>query len=151
MSSALLLLWVLLPILPRASELLKQEAVWVISLVLVPQSCLTLCDPMDCSPPGSSVHGDFPGQNTGVGSLSLLQGIFATQGRNPSLPNRRQILYPLSHREASPWMPSPLRLTSMDYHPRRLLLGTELCLPQNLYGDALSPRSDCIWRQAFRR
>ena len=37
-------------------------------LCLVAQSCLTLCDPMDCSPPGSSVHGDFPGKNTGVGT-----------------------------------------------------------------------------------
>ena len=35
---------------------------------LVIQSCLTLCDPMDCSPPGSSVHGDSPGKNTGAGS-----------------------------------------------------------------------------------
>ena len=34
------------------------------------QSWLTLCDPMDCSPPGSSVHGDFPGENTGVGCHS---------------------------------------------------------------------------------
>ena len=33
----------------------------------VAQSCLTPCDPMDCSPPGSSVHGIFPGKNTGVG------------------------------------------------------------------------------------
>ena len=33
---------------------------------LVTQSCLTLCDPMDCSPPGSSVHGDSPGKNIGV-------------------------------------------------------------------------------------
>ena len=31
------------------------------------QSCPTLCDPMDCSPPGSSVHGNSPGKNTGVG------------------------------------------------------------------------------------
>ena len=31
------------------------------------QSCSTLCDPVDCSPPGSSVHGDSPGKNTGVG------------------------------------------------------------------------------------
>ena len=37
-------------------------------LCLVAQSCLTLCDPVDCSPPGSSVHGDFPGKNTGVGT-----------------------------------------------------------------------------------
>ena len=37
---------------------------------------------MDCSLPGSSVHGDFPGKNTGGGCLSLLQGIFLTQGSN---------------------------------------------------------------------
>ena len=46
---------------------------------LVAQLCPTRCDLMDCSPPGSSVRGDSPGQNTGVGSLSLLQGIFRTQ------------------------------------------------------------------------
>ena len=38
-----------------------------------------------------------PGQNTGMGSLSLLQGIFPTQGSNPGLPQCRQILYHLSH------------------------------------------------------
>ena len=38
-----------------------------------------------------------PGQNTGVGSLSLLQGIFPTQGSNPGLPHCRWILYQLSH------------------------------------------------------
>ena len=64
---------------------------------LIPQSCPTLCDPMDCSLPGSSVHGDSPGQNTGVGSRFLLQGIFPTQGSDPGLPHCRQILYHLSH------------------------------------------------------
>ena len=39
---------------------------------LVTQSCLTLCDPMDCSLLGSPVHGDSPGKNTGVGCLALL-------------------------------------------------------------------------------
>ena len=39
-----------------------------------------------------------PGQNTGVGSLSLLQGIFPTQGLNPDLMHCRQILYQLSHK-----------------------------------------------------
>ena len=39
-----------------------------------------------------------PGQNTGVGSLSLLQGIFPTQGSNPGLPHCRWILYQLSHK-----------------------------------------------------
>ena len=92
----------------------------------VAQSCPTLSDPMDCSLPGSSVHGIFqarvlewgaiafssvscsavsnslqphglqparllcprnsPGKNTGVGSQSLLGGIFPTQGLNPGLP-----------------------------------------------------------------
>ena len=40
----------------------------------------------------------FPGQNTRVGSLSLLQGIFPIQGSNPGLPHCRQILYQLSHK-----------------------------------------------------
>ena len=66
-------------------------------LCLVAQSCPTLCDPMDCSPPGSSVHGDSPGKNTGVGCHALLQGIYPTQGSNPGLPHHRWILYQLSH------------------------------------------------------
>ena len=61
------------------------------------QSCLTLCDPMDYSPPGSSVHGIFQARITGVGSQSLLQGIFPTQGLNPGLLHCRQILYQLRH------------------------------------------------------
>ena len=46
------------------------------------QSCQTLCDAMNCSPPGSFVHGNSPGKNTGVGCHTLLQGIFLTQGSN---------------------------------------------------------------------
>ena len=65
--------------------------------VLATQSCPPLCDPMDCSPPGSSVHGDSPSRNTGVGSHAFLQGILPTQGSNPGLPDCRQILYCLSH------------------------------------------------------
>ena len=42
-----------------------------------------------------------PGQNTGVDSLSLLQGIFPTQGSNQGLHHCRQILYQLSY-EGSP-------------------------------------------------
>ena len=49
------------------------------------QSCLTLCDPMDCSPPGASIHGILRGKNTGVDCHPLLQGIFLTQGSNLSL------------------------------------------------------------------
>ena len=68
-----------------------------VELCLVTQSCPTLCNLMDCSPPGSSVHGDCPGKNTGVGCHALLQGIFPTQGSNPGLPHCKQILYHLSH------------------------------------------------------
>ena len=51
------------------------------------QLCLTLCEQ------------NSPGQNSGVGSLSLLWGIFPTQGLNPSLLHCRQILYQLNHEE----------------------------------------------------
>ena len=64
---------------------------------LVTQSCPTLCDPVDYSSPGSSVHGKSPGKNTGVGCHALLQGIFPNQGSNPGLLHCRRILYHLSH------------------------------------------------------
>ena len=112
---------------PKRSRIIRRSE--------VAQSCLTLCDPMDFSLPGSSVHGIFqarmldwvaisfsresescsvlsnslqprglhspwnsPGQNTEVGSLSLLQGIFPTQELNWGLLHCRQILYQLSHK-----------------------------------------------------
>ena len=51
---------------------------------------------MDCSPPGSSVHGILP-KIAGVGSHSLLPGVFPTEGLNPGLLHCRRILYHLSH------------------------------------------------------
>ena len=62
--------------------------------VKVAKSCPTLCDPMEWiySPWNS------PGQDTGVSSLSLLQGISPTQGSNPGIPHCRWILYQLSHK-----------------------------------------------------
>ena len=61
-------------------------------MCLVAQSCPTLCDPMDGSLPGSFVHGDSPGKNTGMGCHALLQGIFPTQGSNPGLKHRSPAL-----------------------------------------------------------
>ena len=52
-------------------------------------------------PHGPYSSSNSPGQNTGLGSLSLLQGIFPTLGLNPGLPNCRQILYQLSHKVSS--------------------------------------------------
>ena len=59
--------------------------------------CPTLCNPMDYSLSGSSVHGDSPGKNAGVGCHALLQEIFPTQGLNSDLPQCKQTLYLLSH------------------------------------------------------
>ena len=65
--------------------------------VLVAQSCPILCNPMNCCPPGSSVHGDSPGKNTGVGSSSRGS---STQRLNLGLPHCRQILHDLRHQES---------------------------------------------------
>ena len=76
----------------RASLIQKECQVWLVQggrvwykVVKVAQSCPTLCDQGLHSPWNS------PGQNTGVGSLSQLQGIFPTQGSNPRLQHCRQI------------------------------------------------------------
>ena len=58
----------------------------------VTQSCSTLCDPMDCSLPGSSLHGILQARVLEWVAIFLLQGIFPTQGSNPSLPHSRQTL-----------------------------------------------------------
>ena len=73
---------------------------------LVAQLCLTLCDPVDCSPPGSSVHGLLR-NNTGVGCHFLLQGTFPTEGLNSCLLHCRQTFFvflPLNH-QGSPNIP----------------------------------------------
>ena len=77
---------------------------WPSLVCLVTQLCPTLCDHMDRSPPGSSVHGDSPGKNTEEGCHALLQGIFPTQGSNPGLPHCRWILYLQSHQGSPKWV-----------------------------------------------
>ena len=84
------------PQCPLTEEWISKMCICVVQC-LVAQSCPTLCNPMDCSPPGSSVHGGSPGKTIGVGWHSLHQGIFPTQGLNPGLLHCRQILYQLSH------------------------------------------------------
>ena len=92
-------------------------------LCFVTQSRPNLCDPMDCRPPGTSVHGDSPGKNTGVGCHTLLQGIFPTQGLNPGLPQCRRILYHLSHQgnqRILEWVAYPFRGTSQPRNQTRV-------------------------------
>ena len=69
----------------------------VIFVCLVAHSCPALCNPLDCSLPGSSVHGISLGKNTGVDCHTLLQGIFLTWESNWGLLHCRQILYQLSY------------------------------------------------------
>ena len=63
------------------------------------ESCSVMSDSLQshglCSP------WNYPGQNTEVGNLFLLEGIFPTHGSNPGLPPCRQILYQLSHKGSS--------------------------------------------------
>ena len=79
-----------------------------------------------------------PGQNTGVGSLSILQGFFPTQGSNPGLPHCRWILYQLSHK-GSPrilkWVPipSPVDLSDPGIEPGSSALQAD-SLPTELSG-----------------
>ena len=69
-----------------------------LSLGLHWESCSVISDSL--LPHGIYSSWNSPGQNTGVGSHSLLQGIFPTQGSNPSLPHCRQVLYQLSYQES---------------------------------------------------
>ena len=66
-------------------------------LCSVAQLCLIPYHSMDSSPPGSSVHEDSLGRNTGVGCHAFLQGIFLTQELNQGLQHGRRILHQLSY------------------------------------------------------
>ena len=75
---------------------LKPRAVW---LRKRSESLSVMSD--SSQPHGLYSPRNSPGQNSGVGSLSLLQGIFQTQGSNPGPLHCRWILYQLSHKESS--------------------------------------------------
>ena len=94
------------PVTPRVLRpTSRASGVWAPSVALVSslmpklaitQLCLTLCDPMDCSPPGSSIHGIFQSRIQEWVAISFLYGIFLAQGLNLGLLHCRQILYFLS-------------------------------------------------------
>ena len=72
------------------------ENTYTLSEMKVAHLCSTLLRPHELYSPWNS-----PGQNSEVGSLLFLQGIFPTQGLNQSLPHCRRILYQLSHKGSS--------------------------------------------------
>ena len=76
------------------------------------------------------------GQNIGVGSLSLLQGIFPTQGSNPGLPHGRRILYKLNHKGSLrilEWVAYPLQQIFPTQEPNWDLLHCRWILYQLSY------------------
>ena len=115
-------------------------------LCLVAQSCLTFCDHMDCSPPGSSVHGDTPGKNTGMACHALLQEIFPTQGWNTGILHCRWILYHLSH-QVSPrlldWVAYPFSRGSSQ--PRNWT-GVS-CIAGRFFTSWATRKAPCICRR----
>ena len=72
-------------------------------MCLVTQLCRTLCNPVDCSLPGSSVHGDYPGKNTRLGCHALLQVVFPTQASHIA----GGFFYWLSHQGILGWVAYP--------------------------------------------
>ena len=85
-------------------KVISQMELWILTFLFylwVPakshQSCLALCEPVDCTPPGSSVHGILQARTLAWVACTFLQGIFLTQGSIPGLLHCRWILYHLSH------------------------------------------------------
>ena len=85
---------------------------------LVAKSCLTLCNPMDCSPPGSS------GGISQARIHFLLQGIFPTQKLNPHLLHYRWILYR--------WVTWEAHIATFSFHSKHLWMGYHLYLAHSL-------------------
>ena len=76
----------------------RNQVLFLNCCCLVTKLCPTLCDSVDCSPPGSSAPGIPQAKNTGVDCHALLQGIFLPQGANSSLLHWQVGSLPLSHR-----------------------------------------------------
>ena len=98
--SGINILWNVLPLsLPDVFSWLDYKIVAFCHLLHEAWGCWwwwfshSVFDPMDCSPPGSSVHGISQARNTAMGCYFLLQRIFLTQGSNPCLLHCRHTLY----------------------------------------------------------
>ena len=107
----------------------------------VVQSCLNLCDTMGCSLPGSSVHGDTPGKNTGVGCRSLLQGFFPTQESNQGILHCNWIFYQLSYQFSSVAQSCPTLCESESQHAGFPVITNSWSSPKLVHrvGDAIQP------------
>ena len=114
------------------------------------QSCLTLSDPMYHCPPGSSVHGDSLGKNTGVGCHALLHGIFLTQGSNQRLLHCRLILYQLSHQGGPNMYVFNLKLEKKKKPKTTQTKKQPPCLPARIQSSSWHfEKTQCVQATAF--
>ena len=105
----------------------------ITNLVLVTQSRLTLCDPMDCSPPGSSVHGILQARILEQVAISFSRG--SSQARDGTrFSCTAGWLYPLSH-QGSP-------LTNLD----SILKSRDITLPTSSQSYGFSSRNVWMWK-----
>ena len=107
--------------------LFPRVCVCVCVCVLVAQSCPTLCDPMDCSSPGSSVCGIL--QQEYWSELPFLSpGDLPDPGIEPGLPRFRQTLYPLSHQGGPQLESRPHNCNLRKLHPaKKTQLNSAIC------------------------
>ena len=113
-----------------------------IKLPLVSESCSVMCNSLQ-------LHGLYsprnsPGQNTGVGSHSLLQGVFPAQGPNPGLPHCRWILYQQSHK-GSPKLPYDPAISLLGIYPEETRTEKDVHTSMFIAAQFTIPRT---WKQS---
>ena len=87
-----------MPLGGKSLPLFSRNTAFFLEEVKESESCTVVSNSLQ--PHGPYSPWNSPGQNTGVGCFSLLQGIFPTQGLNPGLLHCRWILYQLHHKES---------------------------------------------------
>ena len=123
-----------------------------------PQSCPTLCNPMDYSPPVSSVHGILQAGILEWAEDSLLQGIFSIHGSNPGLLHCRQILYCLSlqgnqeYRKVWPNIQTAMAMAkrSTEEQPWKPQLTKKKITPREKDQCCVGPQASGGWEQLLR-
>ena len=99
-SDVFLLTWLCSPelLLKWGLKITALPCMYILKISEVAQSYPTLCNPMNCSLPGSSIHGMFQARVLEWVAISFSRGSSWPRDSNPGLPHCRQTLYPLSHK-----------------------------------------------------
>ena len=112
---------------------------------LVAQLCPTLCNPMDCSPPGSSVHGIFQARVLEWVAISFSRGSSRPQGLNLDLLHCGQMLYCLSHQGSPECSKQPETCSeNMLYMAFILFLIFSIFIPSSGEGNGNPLQDSCL-------